>query len=56
MLVLTSKKNMDFDERGFKDEIELMNLQKQMMLKQTQNNQTLGFNIDTIYNQVENNL
>ncbi len=45
---------MDFDEMKFKDEIELMNIQKQIQQSQVQNNkQTYGFNLDTIYNEVE---
>lgn len=46
---------MNFDEIGFKDEIELMNIQKQMQQNQTQNNQaqTLGFNLDSLYNQID---
>ena len=45
----------DFDEMGFKDEIELMNIQRQMQQQnQTQNKSTLGFNIDSLYNAIEN--
>ncbi len=44
----------EFDEMGFKDEIELMNIQKQMMQNQTQNKQTFGFNLDFLYNAAEN--
>lgn len=47
--------NMEFDEMGFKEEIELMNLQKQMQENQIQNKQTLGFNLDTLYNSIESN-
>lgn len=43
---------MDFDEIKFKDEIKLMNLQKQ--LTKNQEPQTYGFNLDTIYNEIEN--
>ncbi len=38
----------EFDEIGFKDEIELMNIQRQI-----QENQNLGYNAETIYNQIE---
>lgn len=44
---------MSFDEIKFKDEIELMNLQRQMEQNKINNNQTLGFNIDTLYDQIE---
>lgn len=45
----------DFDEMGFKDEIELINIQRQMQQQnQTQNKPTLGFNIDSLYNAIEN--
>lgn len=40
----------EFDEMGFKDEIELMNIQRQMQQNQMNNNQTIGFNIDSLYN------
>lgn len=40
----------EFDEMNFKDEIELMNLQKQMQQNQLNNNQSIGFNMDTLYN------
>ncbi len=46
---------MDFDEFKFKEEIELMNIQRQMEQNQIKNNQTFGFNLDTIYNEVDNN-
>ena len=45
---------MEFDEMGFKEEIELMNLQKQMQETQMKNKKTLGFNLDTLYNSIEN--
>lgn len=45
----------EFDEMGFKDEIELMNIERQMQQNQLTNKQTLGFNIDTLYNSIENN-
>ena len=38
-----------------KDEIELMNIQRQMQQQnQIQNKQSLGFNVDTLYNAIEN--
>jgi len=46
---------MHFDEFKFKEEIELMNIQRQMEQNQIKNNQTFGFNLDTIYNEVDNN-
>lgn len=46
----------EFDDLGFKDNIELMNLQRQMEQNQMQNKQTLGFNLDSLYNVVDNNL
>ena len=45
---------MKFDEIGLKDEIELMNIQKRLMQEQ-QGEQTIGFNLDKIYDQIENN-
>lgn len=44
----------EFDEMGFKDEIELMNIQRQMQQNQMNNNQTIGFNIDSLYNLADN--
>lgn len=44
----------EFDEIGFKDDIELMNLERQMEQRQINNNQTLGFNIDQLYNAIDN--
>ena len=44
----------EFDEIGFKDEIDLMNLERQMQQNQIQNNQTLGFNLDQLYNTIDN--
>lgn len=47
---------MEFDDFDFKDEIELMNIEKQMQQNhQSINNQTLGFNSDNLYNDIENN-
>ena len=45
-----SKIKFEFDEMGFKDEIELMNLQRKMQENQFTNNQSIGFNMDTLYN------
>lgn len=45
----------EFDEMGFKDEIELMNIQSQMQQSQMNKDQTIGFNIDSLYNLAENN-
>ena len=44
----------EFDEIGMKEEIELMNLQRQMQQNQLNNNQSIGFNMDTLYNLVDN--
>ncbi len=44
----------EFDEMGFKDEIELMNIQRQLQQNQFSNNQSIGFNIDTLYNFADN--
>lgn len=44
----------EFDEIGFKDEIYLMNLERQMQQNQMQSNQTLGFNLDQLYNAIDN--
>lgn len=43
----------EFDDLGFKDDIELMNLQRQMGQNQIENKQTLGFNLDSLYNAVD---
>lgn len=45
----------EFDEIGMKEEIELINLQRQMQQKQNNNNQSIGFNMDTLYNLVDKN-
>lgn len=42
-----------FDDIGFKDEIELMNIQKRIEQNQIHNNQVLGFNLDSLYNEIE---
>ncbi len=44
----------EFDEIGMKEEIELMNLQRQMQQNQSNNNQSIGFNMDTLYNLADN--
>ena len=46
----------EFDDIGFKDEIELMNLQKQMGQNQINNKQTLCFNTDSLYNAITEDL
>ena len=47
---------MDFDEMKFKDEIELMNIQNQITRNQnTTVNSSYGFNLDSIYNEIEKN-
>lgn len=45
----------DFDEYNFQDEINLMNLNRQMKNQQLRTNiePSIGFNNDTIYNQIE---
>lgn len=45
----------EFDEMSFKDEIELMNIERQMQQNQLNNNQSFGFNMDTLYNLTDNN-
>lgn len=45
----------EFDEIGFKDEIDLMNIERQMKQNYMQNNnQTMGFNLDQLYNTIDN--
>ena len=45
----------EFDEMGFKDEIELMNIQRQLQQNQFSNNQSIrNANIDTLYNFADN--
>ena len=47
---------MDFDEMKFKDEIELMNIQHQITKNQNITwNPSYGFNLDSIYNEIETN-
>ena len=46
-----------FEDFGFKDDIEIMNLEHQMKANQiTTNNQNIGFNTDFLYNNVEQNM
>lgn len=48
----------EFDEIGFKDEIELMNIQRKFEQQQLSNNQTqnsIGFNLDDLYNVIYKN-
>lgn len=44
----------EFDDFNFKDQVEFINLNKQMQQKQIENNQNLGFNSDALYNFAEN--
>lgn len=44
----------EFDEMEFKNQIELMNLQRQMEQNNIKSNQTIGFNLDDIYDQIDN--
>lgn len=44
---------MKFDDIGFKDEIELMNIERQIKQKQIDENKTFGFNIDNLYEILE---
>lgn len=43
----------DLDEFDFKDEINFMSLNYQMESQQLKVNPTVGFNDDTIYNNIE---
>ena len=43
----------EFDDFNFKDQIEFMNLNKQMQQNQIENNLNIGFNDDRLYNFVE---
>ena len=45
------KFEFDEDELDFKNEIELMNLQRKMQENQFTRNQSIGFNMDALYNQ-----
>ncbi len=46
----------EFDDFGYKEEIDLMNLENQIVQQnQIQNKQTLGFNLDPLYNIIDNN-
>ena len=45
---------MEFDEINFKEEIELMNIERQTKQSYMENNETFGFNSDTLYNSVQN--
>ena len=44
----------EFDDFNFKDQVEFMNLNKQMQQNHIENNQIIGFNSDIIYNFIEN--
>lgn len=46
---------MDFDEIKFKEEIDLMNIQNKIAKNQnTTINSNYGFNLDSIYDEIEN--
>lgn len=46
----------EFDDFGYKEEIDLMNLENQILQQnQIQNKQTLGFNLDSLYNAIDKN-
>lgn len=47
---------MEFDEMNFQDEIELMNIERQTKQNYIENRETLGFNTDELYNEIENKL
>ena len=44
------KFEFDEDELDYKNEIELMNLQRKMQENQFTRNQSIGFNMDALYN------
>lgn len=44
----------EFDDMGLDDDIELMNIERQMQKNQFKNDQTLGFNVDSLYNLIDN--
>mgnify|MGYP004533606579 CR=1 FL=1 len=44
------KFEFDEDELDFKNEIELINLQRKMLENQFTRNQSIGFNMDALYN------
>lgn len=46
---------MDLDDFNMKENIELMNLENMLDIKQSSNKQTIGFNSDTLYNFIEKN-
>ncbi len=46
---------MDLDDFNMKENIELMNLENMLDIKQNFNTQTIGFNSDTLYNFIEKN-
>ncbi len=43
----------EFDDFNFKEQVELMNLNKQMQQNQLEHNQNIGFNNDILYNFIE---
>lgn len=47
------EEKMEFEEKRFQEEIELMNIERQIKENQMGNVETFGFNTDTLYNLVE---
>ncbi len=43
----------EFDDFNFKDQVEFMNLNKQMQQNQVENNPNMGFNNDALYDCIE---
>ena len=43
----------EFDDFNFKDQVEFMNLNKQMQQNQVENNANIGFNNDALYDSIE---
>ncbi len=43
----------EFDDFNFKDQVEFMNLNKQMQQNQVENNSNIGFNNDALYDCIE---
>mgnify|MGYP001074415769 CR=1 FL=1 len=44
---------MEFDEMKFQDEIELMNMERQVKQNQIEISETFGFNTDELYKMIE---
>lgn len=49
------KMKFEFDDFNYKDQVEFMNLNKQMQQNQVENNQGIGFNNDMLYDFAERN-